>query len=620
MPALRFIPNDADEGEGLSDAGIETYRDNPFPALARETAQNSRDAHDMLRCPEDPVRVEIDRIEVPPTELPGIEDYSRIVRLCHETARTKGNKKEIDFFRQAEAVLSARRVPILRIADYNTFGLKGPCREGYPFHALVKSSGVSDKPDDTSGGSFGIGKSAVYSASDLQTAFYSTVYRDGSGRDSFLCQGKTKFRSFVDEGRAYRGVGYWGEPRGFLPVADPSLVPDWLRRDSIGTTVCSIGVRDTSAWEHQIIASLVANFFSAIASRKMEFLVQNVLVSTHTLAGHLHDPSIAAAADEEFFSFARAMHRCLVDPHETERRDIVIPEVGSFKLHVLAQDGMPKRVGILRNGMYICDSLKHFGDTFSRFPLYRDFVAVLEPADESSNSWLRAMENPKHDELSPERLLDPRQRSKAKRNGKLLAQCAREEIASIAKTEKEDQTDLEELSEFFAIDHQRRPDEGGVPDIRTIRVRPPIARPRIRRTRSPVEEGNGEAGGGVRGTTDGKGTGGGGRGSGEGDGSAGVGHKSLRRSFPLESPRTIAVRDEPRSRRIVFTPLESGHARLRFESSGVSDPAVLELDGGECLVECIAGQRKEILVRFIEPYDGPIEIISWREEAAHEAK
>lgn len=44
MPKLKFAANPANEDKGLSDARIEKYRDEPFPAVARETDQNSRDA------------------------------------------------------------------------------------------------------------------------------------------------------------------------------------------------------------------------------------------------------------------------------------------------------------------------------------------------------------------------------------------------------------------------------------------------------------------------------------------------------------------------------------------------------------------------------------------------
>ena len=232
MPELRFLPNEAGEGEGLSDAGIETFRADPFPAVARETGQNSRDAHDNERCPDQPVRIQIQKLSVPTESLPDVAKFREIVDCCLRTAQERQIQKEVEFFQQARRVLSAPQLGVLMVSDSNTKGLTGPREEGSPFHSLVKSSGVSNKEDDTSGGSFGIGKSAAYSASDLQTVFYATSYIDPSGNRTFACQGKTKFRSFrTTNGQRFRSVGYWGDPNGYMPVEDPALAPSWLRRE-----------------------------------------------------------------------------------------------------------------------------------------------------------------------------------------------------------------------------------------------------------------------------------------------------------------------------------------------------------------------------------------------------
>lgn len=624
MPELKFIPNIADEGEGLSDAGIETYRDNPFPAVARETAQNSRDAHDSVRCPDEPVRVSIDRISVPAASLPDHARYLAIVRRCLAVAETAGTKKEIAFFTQAEKALTAPKIQILRVSDSGTRGLRGPCQEGHPFHALVKSSGISDKPDDTSGGSFGIGKSAVYSASDLQTVFYSTLYLGATGETpTFLCQGKTKFRSFIDEnGEPFRSIGYWGEPHGFMPVDTPDVVPEWLRRTEIGTTVCSIAVRETDDWQKEILKSLVINFFAAIHTGKMEFDVDGDIVDANTLRRRFAEAARWVPTDDEDFVFARSLYDCLTDTYEAEEHVISITGVGDFRLRILVRDGLPKRLGIIRNGLYICDNLAHFGDKFSRFPMYRDFAAILEPSGENSNTWLRAMENPRHDELSPERLLEPAQRKAAKRDGKILAKAIRDAISKAAKSAKEQDTDLEELSEFFALDNAEREHEAGSRNVDSFKVRSPVVRRKTRQTKPPPSEGPGTTGGAVEVTYSGDGHGGGG-GGGDNDGrgtGTGSGKKAPKTSLPLLNPRTITVASDPYARRIFFTPSESASARLSFESAGLSDPEPLELADGPCRVACTKGVRQEITVHFMRPYDGPVEIMSWIEEAHHEAQ
>src|SRR5690606_29721587 len=120
------------------------------------------------------------------------ESQLAAVEACLDKAKSSRNDKEIDFFSRAREVLTADRLKILRISDSNTKGLIGPAAPGTPFHSLVKASGVSNKDSDTSGGSFGIGKKAAFAASELQTVFYSTIYRELTSRkELFLAQGKT---------------------------------------------------------------------------------------------------------------------------------------------------------------------------------------------------------------------------------------------------------------------------------------------------------------------------------------------------------------------------------------------------------------------------------------------
>ena len=611
MPELRFLPNDAGEGEGLSDAGIETYRADPFPAVARETSQNSRDAH----VAGSPVLIEFERLRIPSSTLPGYETFKKVAAWCLQSAIRNKRKKEKAFFEQALRVLAQSEIPVLRIADFNTRGLRGPCEEGSPFHSLVKSSGVSNKEDDTSGGSFGIGKSAVYSASDLQTVFYSTTYPDESGNQTFLCQGKTKFTSFTDDkGQAFRSVGYWGEPRKYLPVQDMSVAPEWLTRDATGTTVCSIGVRDSDDWQTEILASLLMNFFSAVHNNEMEFKVDGKTLNSRNLRLRFDDPVNAAAAKEkqEDYSFAKCMYDCLTNDDEATEHALEIDGAGTFRLRLVVKDGLPKRIGFLRNGMYICDNLAHFGDKFSRFPMYRDFVAIVEPATDQASAWLRRLENPRHDELSPERLLTPPERRAAKKAGQILASVIREKIREAAKPEARDETDLDELSEFFALDTKGAKDEKGIRDVDSFKVQKNPAKAKTRSTKPPASErGKGTEGGA---TTNGGGGGGngGGSGPGEGSGTRGKGTKSPKRPFVLRDPRTLLPDSaDLRRRTILFTPAESGEAFLAFESSGLSEPQRLATTPPECRVQCVAGERTAVEVTFASAYEGPIEVLSW---------
>lgn len=618
MPELKFAENTADEGEGLSDSGIETYRDDPFPAVARETVQNSRDAHDGSG---EPVKIEFDRLTIVAADFPDRESFLSSARSCLEVAKAEENEKETAFFEQAVSVLEGVEIPLLKIADYNTKGLRGPCTSTppTPFYALVKSSGSSVKDNQSAGGSFGIGKSAVYSASDLQTVFYSTVYHcDESGSAKFMCQGKTKFRSHQGaDGVAYRSTGYWGNPIGYAPVESSNEAPEWARREDRGTSVFSLGVRDSEDWKDGLVCSIIVNFYGAIHEGKMELRVEDQEISRTNLSVLFDDPAVRGhARTEDDFDFAKLGFECVSDP--TTTKVFEIDGVGKFRLDLLIRDGLPKKVVVLRNGMVICTSLDHFGDKLQYFRLHKDFIAVLQPVEPregetapNSSEWMRRLEDPRHDKLSPERLSKETDRRTAKAKGGALARTIREIIKSEAKKPTGQRTALDELSEFFADNAPREEDPLGQRGLQTVKIKKKPNTTTKRPNSGDSDEGEGNEGGGA--TLHGGGSKGNSSGSGKGSGSGGAGARRPRQPFGIKEVRTIIPSaDSPEKRRIFFTPLEAGTARLRFLSSGISDSEELRLaDGADYLeVACIANARAQVDLEFESAYSGPIEIVA----------
>lgn len=122
----------------------------------------------------------------------------------------------------------------------------------------------------------------------------------------------------------------------------------------------------------------------------------------------------------EGFELARDLFRCLVSP---DAREEIIQDdrLGDVQVRILVEENLPKKVLILRNGMVITDSLGHFGDQLKRFPMYRDFIALVMPVEKRGSAYLRWLESPRHDELSAERIPDPAKRREARAVMKGLA-------------------------------------------------------------------------------------------------------------------------------------------------------------------------------------------------------
>ena len=157
---------------GINDAGIETFTADMNRSLVREIIQNSLDA--VREDNDEPVRVEFEMIRIKREDIPDVNTLQSAIKKCYES-----NADEPDafrFFSKADETLNQEYVNVLRISDYNTKGLEGSdtCEKGSNWSRLVKENGSSNK-GQSSGGSFGIGKSATFACSDLRTVFYSSL-------------------------------------------------------------------------------------------------------------------------------------------------------------------------------------------------------------------------------------------------------------------------------------------------------------------------------------------------------------------------------------------------------------------------------------------------------------
>jgi hypothetical protein len=616
-PTLLFLGNEAGEEEGLGHAGIETYKDAPYASVARECGQNSSDARAGT-----PVVMRFDVLSISKEQYPLHKAQLAAIENCLRKAKSGKVAKDVDFFTRAKEVLSANEIVVLRISDENTKGLVGPAVPGTPFHSLTKGSGVSSKDSDTSGGSFGIGKNAAFAVSELQTVFYSTVYTEPkTGESCFLAQGKTILTSHMDQSnKHWRATGYWGLP-GFTPVDNKNQVPAWMTRNEIGTSVAIAGFRLLNDWQHLIAASLLQNFFCAVYRGEIRFLIDDARIDINaaTIGSLFRNQAICDAAEasdqQEEFEFSRSLFECLTSSEST-KTILQVEGLGNVSVSILMRDNLPKRVCIIRNGMLITDNLANFGDKFSSFPLYRDFVALVEPTDDVGSALLKTLENPRHDGLSAERLSDATKRSHASRAMKTLAKAIRNAIKEQALSKPDGQIVIDELSEFFEdvvpANAPRLPGTESDPESfrfepaesRRSRISAALASGVVART------GGGGAGKGGRGRRN-RGSG---AGKGRGSGGRGVTHGG--QALALEDFRNVFSKSDPSHRRIYFTPSDSGDSLLEIRAAGMdsTDPLTVvksdkgSLASGGIKITVVSGQRYQVDVEFAEAYTGPLEL------------
>lgn len=625
VPRWKFLRNEAKEDEGLADAGIETFRDEPFAGLARECGQNSIDAASSSgRGGPKHVVVRFFKETVMTETIPDILALRKTIDACLERAEEREDNNEINFFERARGIINAKKIDLLRVSDEGTTGLVGPCKAGTPYHALIKSKGVSKKENRTSGGSFGIGKNAAYAVSALRTVFYSTVYEDKFGSHEFLAQGKSILVSHRSEhGEDFGATGYWGEEEGFMPVSVDYEIPAWLRRTELGTTVTAVGFLSDEEWDWRIAESLVRNFFSAIHNGKVVFEVgESLAIHKESLVDIFNDKKLksvsAKRGSQEELEFSYNLYKCLTSP-ESVSHEQEFNGLGRVRLSILVGDKLEKQVGLIRNGMYITSSFRHFKEKLARFPLLKDFIAVVEPVDADASANIRLLENPRHDELSPERVENAQLREILKEAVNDMNIWVRAKIKNHTALPADDEVQLDDLNEFFSAPEDNtdriQGSEDGDTDPFSIKLKPHRRSPNTGSSAVDGKEGGrgGEKPGGEGGVTSGPGNG---AGKGEGVGPRGG-------MVPIKGFRNFILGNNSKMRKLIFTPEVSGKARLRVLASGIagsedlfvcSAPGHLVTSNGALEVALKSGERMAISIDFGESYDGPIEIsLSLRE-------
>jgi uncharacterized membrane protein YgcG len=629
---FEFPRDESQQWDGFNEPGIEHFSGSPFRSLGREGTQNTLDAAKSA-----PARIEIRRVDVPTDSIPDVSELKKVMTLCGQEAPNEGHKAQ-KFFEDANALLAKPKVSVLQFADSNTFGVKGPCENGRPYFALMKATGQSKKPSDTSIGSFGIGKFAPYTVSALRTVFLATVFEDEQGELQHYAQGKSILMSHRNGSNTYRATGFWGVVKNCQPLIDhQAKLPNWLRRpaeskDQTGSTLSILGFVPTKSWEKILAASIAESFFGAISRGMLEVVIDNGPELTKaTLPDFFTDVSVVEAIKDEkeepetFTNsghFLRALSSTESAVEETENAGL-----GHCRLHILVGEGLPKRVAVLRDGMLITSEmqrLRSFGE-------FKEFAAVLECVNEKGNAVLRAMEPPAHNDFEAARLSTPKQQRMARVALRELAQWVRDMLKRHAQDPVAEVTEIDELAEFFG-DEEDGADKGGREGDENprgpikIRARPLPKRKLSQPTADSGSALEGSAGDGLIGD-DGEGEGvgsgsGGSGGTGEndttgGDDSSGGGGGGKTSAAPAISLRNVrAVVLAPGKRRIAFTPEVGGEVRVELEDSGADTNRLLRVKGssvgviadGRLQLNCTPNKRLMIDVDLEHSFEGTVRV------------
>lgn len=464
--------------------------------------------------------------------------------------------------------------------------------------------------------------------------FVSTVYRGAGEALTRLTQGKSILMSHDDKTERRQGIGFWGVKEKCQPLmTEPCEIPDWILRggrelteEDIGTKLVIIGFDNAQGWEDNLATSVAENFFGSISEGKLEVSIgEKVELSHKTIQKFFESPlpqSVVSSQknEPEQYENSRNYLKCLVSQELVINEHTQSQLLGLCNLKILIQEGLPKKIAFLRNGMFISDSLNIPG--IKNFSDFKEFVAVFECKDPKGIELLRSMEPPRHDDFEPDRLPTKEDQQKGKRALKEIANWIREMLKRHARDPVSETTTLDELKDFF-------PDEGdegnGKPadeinpfGSAVIRAKPVLHKasaPTIQQIQSegpgPDEEHSSGGGGG-------QGAGGGdSQGGGQGPRDGETGSTSTKSAINLIDLRAVST--SSKSRRISFTPTQTGEVSISlFEAGADSDYELVvkesnlgEIKKGRLIVEVEKDCRFSVDITFKNKFDGAIKVSAY---------
>lgn len=421
---------DGGADDGFNNPGMEIFRGSPVGSLVRETLQNSLDA-----CKDSslPVEVKYSFRKLPLHLFPGRDELIEALTQCRMES---SDQKSQDFFQNAIQVLLQQDIEILTISDCNTVGLTGADGDkSGNWHRMVKSEGVSNNPGP-SGGSFGIGKNAIFNCSSLRTAFYSTMATDGE----IAFQGVTKLSSHQVNGEQVRGTGYYGLTEGKKAIRTPEHIPDFFKRAEFGTDVHVAGFNDPDECvKENMIRYALEDFMIAFLDGRLIVSVDDIKIDKDSypimLERYLPDNNFNKSeflAKQFYQAYTAADGIRLVESFD---------DLGEIELFVQKDDRYKKRIAMYRSiGMRIYNK--------DRLPgLLPQLAGVLIVKGDKLNQALRESEPPSHDKWE-----DSRVGKDGKRLLKEINNFIRERLIAEFAALSSDEANASELGRFLPDD------------------------------------------------------------------------------------------------------------------------------------------------------------------------
>ena len=434
-PHWHFFPEPSPKTEGWNDPAAQHFTGDQIKGLVRESIQNSLDNHSESHISgngtEEPVLIKFDLIEINKSDIPDLDNYKKHLEWIRDQSVDDEAKKGAT---EALNVLGTQKVRSLKIGDYNTKGASGSDEnESSNWHKLVQSVGSSQKTG-SSGGSFGIGKSAFLANSALRMVFFSTKC-DTSQSTNFM--GISRLCTHRFEKDKVQEKGYCSIDQG-KAISDTTKIPDIFKRSLPGLDVFVIGLRSELEEAFQkIVEEVCANYFAAIYEKLCEIEVRCPRKSITIKKENFENIFKDNMPDENkgLFSAFKAF---------TSGKTVIqnLKYLGECELKILVGESFPNRVAYLRRGMLI---------KFRNFQCPLKYAATFRSLTHEDR--LRKLEPPAHNDWESDRFIEVDGQKIIGRDVlKVIERFIRNELSELYDVSSNESVSLQVIQKLFRTD------------------------------------------------------------------------------------------------------------------------------------------------------------------------
>ena len=479
----RFPPLSGGTKQGYTNNDIEGFKgEELIDNLAREICQNSLDARDDNA--QGPVKVVFELKQVQTDKYDVFSGYSQCLKGCREFWTRNGGKidAKLDaFLTDAEACIKKPTISVLVASDYNTKGLIGNHNMddiSTPWEALTGADGMSVKPDDNSGGSFGIGKNAPFACSSLSMVFYNTW--DINDYRAFIGVGRVA--TLLNEaGKPTQRVGKYqnndDENEKWLPIyeEDSNAFRDLFVREKHGTDVIVVGFNEVDNWQSDVLKAVIKNFFVAIKEEKLVVEIKDggnvICIDSEKIADLIEEQ----AKNDYQIEIVRQLFMAFTAPDIKKGID-VLGEENAVEIYIKSESSFSRTIANFRStGMLV-------GKGYRR--IFQHYAAILIVRGEELGKLLRECEPPRHNRWDYKLIKGESNKEKRDDAKKALA-FLDDQLLQLLKSQYEtpagDATDAPGMSAYLAdTEDGTLPEDTDGKDILKVKIK--IGKPKIRKT------------------------------------------------------------------------------------------------------------------------------------------